>query len=1288
MNIIGTFKYKSSVLKIILNTMCIFLFISGRENSQELNTINQIQTELKKQFAVKNSVDQKQSEQKLLMLEAASMSAIPTVKNGLDQPVASSVNNSANDGPSFETALTLEQMKSWQNAVVDWLSRPCPLSTKDLESGISHGLRDIDTSEASVIRRRRSAEAVNLRTHLQDADIRLNVSSEKYKLPARKPVTGLLVVNKPSQSQHTDVLKHHDGRHSDNPELVRSREHIEDQRLKTEHLVKEMKKMEFKSPGGGTSSNTNIYSANSDTTTSGIESECQLVPTSKVTTLFMTSTASSLKYEVNVEDGVKKAIEEQMRLKQHGQYQLNGDGGVRSTSEAKVKEQHISRSKYEVLVEEPVEEAVEKVQNQDNVSKCQSDVQGAKLSVKEGKKMTKSVSKSNNTKETSAVRTTSDEEVTSSFKENKSGSSVKQQHTKGITSAMVIGDKRIGINKKREAEVPRPVEKSLNKRAKVSQIGKDKNSVTVLKTSENCSQSLKPHLFEMEVPELSEDPLPAIQTITSSCFQSSEKASQASQKPKLKLILSTKRDALKGSILAECDNRGNHTADGETFSQTAKLGSQGGDHSKQVLVKGGTERKSTDSAEVINKSPCGEKITVASPSVSVLGSVSPITVVSSKGRYHSPVSPSVSTAAAVHSPPASLLPFSPPLPPAAPFIPPSPQGPFRSPILLDVAQGSTYSSVRPDHIPTMQPSHLMPLSPGISPPGPPIGSPPVLPAVRPILPLNLHPVISSPGPFSVVGSTPPPIGTYPVAQQMHSPLPPPPLPPPPLPPPPHSAIRSRSNSVEAPSPTSSLQIPQFCHQWNLSPPPIAGTLPTRDQLSFSHSQGTRFMTVERPRFPSPQQPFQPQARFGYTQSLGFAQSQGPQLMHEAVLSQPYGYPWAPEMPSMHHKPSPSSSQYQCTTQPFCESNLLDCESTKSSLTTCVISTASTPVSTTVSGTVRYFSQSQRTFLQSNRQNSSLETSLPKNNVEAGKRGENQVLKSNSEASLNDSYAAVQIEEDKPVNRTKELQLSLHVGHKLKPHVDVPGVSEQKMAEPVNDKKQSTWEMEKPQVVTVGEEKKGKMVGRENPEACNPLELAADRKEKLCSFLQTSASATGKQDVESVRNVSKPRLRETGASKHTVKNNTDCEISDYTDNLDHGMFNVLDATEVDDQQNIIIGSCCEDQTKNSTTCIINSANDVEDFADVACHPASSSVGIYLTEAEQKSSNAVSRIHDILQCSAQESSYEARCTDEQTDVLKGCSEDVDSNSDGKGGDGRKKLTFNSVVQTAEQGVIIII
>ena len=782
-----------------------------------MRVVSQIQKELKKQLSVKVDAKEKPSEHRRHSLDFTRL------------PVASA--SSSNDPPdisefalqSLVKKLTSEETVQWSNVVENWLSRPNPLGGAEAESQkptsssssvmkASH----LPSSAVHVPKPRVPAAVTPLNFSARDVPPRSGGSTEQHRLISRPQDVHLRsngsteqqrVIPKPQDvragssgnaeqdrlfsGQHTDVTSRlpkqenvikKDTKPSPTPLVIRKEEHRDDPRLKMRRSLDEEPSTGLKSPNMPQTSHGTPYNAQEALQAQGVKMDSTStapVATSSTTTP-STPPTPHVKYQVN--DKSLKELLDKIHLPKRDEssaYKVNVDDGTRRALEMMKQQEGAKRTEPEL---------------QDAKAIAMDKKADGKLDTTEHTNNEKSVKRSS-----SSVSATQEKgkrikaDQVNPFSENVSTVIAEVQ----TLSTREQPTKHEGSRKgERQTSTERSEKKPLNS----SQVKQSKNQI-----DSSSGQEITKPVVKTAVPELAEAPFPKISSLD--VLRSPPTPDQMSKAPKLKLILKPKEP--------KEVSRESPTSDISESSEN-KLAKQ---HKETECEQNGDlqrDRKLVDSPVSMDISP-----QCTTPTGS--GSVSPITVVSSKGRYHAPVPPTATVTAPVHS----AQTYSTPVCSAFPFTPPLPQGPFRSPIL------PCSSQPRPPPA-GQQPVHPMPFGPPLpaasssSTTAPLAGAPPMLhsssissaptggslPFGSPIqAPSSFVPQPAiPPSPVSPATSAPPTMGTF-TGNPSFPPLPPA-----------HPTSHQRKNSLDAlPNASASSSTGHFPptfpgQQWTAAPP--------------------------------------------------------------------------------------------------------------------------------------------------------------------------------------------------------------------------------------------------------------------------------------------------------------------------------------------------------------------------------------------------------------------------------------------------------------------------------------
>ncbi|XP_078369524.1 uncharacterized protein LOC144653411 isoform X2 [Oculina patagonica] len=830
---------------------------SGSVREKDSRVVSQIQKELKRQLSVKADAKEKPTEQRRHSLD----SARPAVA------LASSIKDPPNPAPvlqSFEKGLTSEQTVQWKHAVENWLSRPHPLGGTEAElqktaasSGSVVKAAPLSSSVAHVPKPSRVPAAVTpLNVPVQGVPPRSSGGTEQQRvIPGRQDVHARSSGNAEQHrsGQQADVISRQlnqenvikkDAKPSLPPLLIRKQEHREDPRLKMRRSLDEEPSTGLKSPNAPQTSHGTPYNAQEALQAQGVKMDSTStapVATTPPPPPPSTPPTPHMKYQVN--DKSLKELLEKINLPKR------------------------EEPAYKVTLDDGTRRALEIIKQQDVVKRSKPELQDAKtvtMDTKTDGKLDTSVHTNN---EKSVKRSSSSVSATQE-KEKRIKTDQANPVSKNLSTAKTevqTLSSRVQPTKRgesRKGERQSPAERSVKKPLKFSNVKENKNQ-----NDSSSGQEITKPVVKTAVPELVEAPFPKISSLDT--LRSPPTSDKMSKAPKLKLILksrdqkevsgesssgdnseSSENKLTKQPKETEHEQKGDLQRDRKSIDSQVSMDEQKGDSQR--------DRKSIDSPVAMDLSP-----QCTTPSGS--GSVSPITVVSSKGRYHTPVPPTTTLTTPVHSAQA----YSTPVTSAFPFTPPLPQGPFRSPIIPCPSQ--------PRHTPAgQQPVHPMPF-------GPPLSAASScgttsLPGVSPMLPSSSMSPVPTGGsvpfgrPIQAASSFAPQSAIPPSPVTPATPVPPnmgafagspsfPPLPPA------HPASHQRKNSLDAfpnvPVSSSSGQFPTVFPNAPVSS--SAGQFPTLFHNTPVSSSVGQFPTV----FPGQQWTVTPphSQRFGFPTNM-------------------------------------------------------------------------------------------------------------------------------------------------------------------------------------------------------------------------------------------------------------------------------------------------------------------------------------------------------------------------------------------------------------------------------------
>lgn len=815
------------------------------QESREVKTVSQIQNELKRQFSDVKEI-RGPAELRRLSLDSARPN-VSSAQSGSKVPQDSY-------GSDFEKELTNEQVASWRDAVEKWVSRPHPLGggadTERTPAGSSVNKPSKVPSSVTNVPKLRNPAAVNsLDASFQDVHTRPSSSMEEKKALPAKHVDGIASGQLKSDSK----TARQDSRPPVAPLVIRKEEHREDPRLRRPSVDAEPSP-ELKSPEPLAVGYGMPYNAQEALQAQGI------TITSVQTSTTLTSSSVSVPYKYQVDGkSLRSILESMLQFQKRGDsgYQVNLDEGTRRALEmlkqqsnrrnsdphdddarrgsGSLRQQEEPTRRNSDLQDDRPRSSLEILKQQQPLKKGSFDVQDHNVVTMDKDAIGKSA----------ATVLTNDERSV----KKKYVSAMEDKSMKRVTGASVQATQEQGKESCESRKGKRPVQAGApdNKRAKFTKLKE-------VEKQDALSESLEKPVVPSVVPELSEDPFPAISSKSLETLKSRPSRSDQPKVPKLKLILSKNKSSKETSVQLSADS--SDSAEQKHAEQPVETNSEQADKLNSNADNNRVDRKSIESPVAMDISPVHTM-----PDAS--RTVSPITVVSSKGRYNQAVSLSVAPTTVVHSSPVYPSPGS----SNFPFSPPLPQGPYRSPISavmppIQFSVSSTSASTIPDFtlagvqsilpvpssgtvpfIPPIQAGAAFPPTCGMPsshvPPMPPIGSPST-PMPPPHVPTDsIQRKNSADSVANAVASSP---GLYPPTfpdQQWTSPLPSnqgfgfhqpfPALPRPGLPP-----------AVARPPVVPALGVPP---QPPLPRPPSEG--------SVVQSQGLGFVPIAAPRFPVP-----------------------------------------------------------------------------------------------------------------------------------------------------------------------------------------------------------------------------------------------------------------------------------------------------------------------------------------------------------------------------------------------------------------------------------------------------
>ena len=709
-----------------------------------MRDVNQIQKELKRQLSHPVEVKGKPTEHRRLSLD----SARPAV-------VSASGSNDARDVPEFALQSN-EQAVQWKHAVENWLSRPHPLGGTEadlqkavsstgsvskmahLSSSVAHvpkprvpmaetplnipfqamhakssgsteqhrvisGQQDasakssVSVKEYKVISGQQDASAkssvsvkeykvisgqqdagakssVSVKDYKvisgqQDGGARLSVRTEEHKVISGQQdgcarFAGYAEEHRLFAGEHTHIIARQgkddnvikkDAKPSVTPVTIRKEEHREDPRMKIKHSLDEQPNTGFKSPNMPQISRGTPYNAEEALQVQGVKLE------STSTAPVITSPASpatpptpQMKYQVD-DKSIRELLDKipvNVQKKEESTYKVTLNDGIRRALEA-MKQQVVNKSKPKSAETKMI------------VMDANTD----------GKLDTEVCTRDDKSVKRSSTNVAAAEEKVKRIKITNVNPILENMSTVEKVEPTLSSREEPAKHGEKAKEVRQPPrQRSEKKPQKSSQMKELKNP----NNSSTGQEPTKP-AAETTVPELSEAPFPKI--LSPESLKSPPTSVLMSKAPKVKLILRSRDKDSKDVGAQSCGSNRNSSGD--------------------ALVKPiATEDEQKDDLEGERKlidSPVSMDISPQTTTPSLLESCSPITVVSSKGRYQTPVQPTVTQTTPVHS----AQSYSTPVSSSFPFSPPLPEGPYRSTIL---------PQPRPPP-PGQQPVHPMPFVP-------------------------------------------------------------------------------------------------------------------------------------------------------------------------------------------------------------------------------------------------------------------------------------------------------------------------------------------------------------------------------------------------------------------------------------------------------------------------------------------------------------------------------------------------------------------------------------------------
>ena len=1176
------------------------------KESREVKTVGEIQTELKRQFG-----DVK---------EIRGPAVLQRLSLDLDRPKVSQDSYCSD----FEKDLTNEQVASWRDAVEKWVSRPHPLGggvdTERTSANSSvNKANKVSSSVTNVPKPRKPAVVNSFDTSFQDGYARPSRSMEEKKALPAKYVDGIDSRQLKSDSKTARL----DNRPPVSPPVTRKEEHREDPWLSRPSLDAEPSP-ELKSPKPLAAGYSMPYNAQEALQAQGVMIASTSVQTSTVTSPSVSAPykyqvdGKSLRnlldsilqfqkqgdsgYQVNLDDGTRRALEmlKQQSNRRHSDPhddEARRGSGSRQQEEPKRRNSDLQddgpRSGLEILQQQN--------QLQQQPKKGCSDVQDRNVVTMDtdatGKSAATVVTNDKKSVKKNDVSTTEDKSM-----KRVTGASVQAAQEQGKESC----DSRKG---KRPVQAETPV----NKRAKFTKLRE-------VEKQDTLSESPEKPVVPTVVPELSEDPFPAISSNSLETLKSPPSRSDRSKAPKLRLILSRNKTAKETSAQLSADS--SDFAEQTHAEEPVETNSKQVDEHKSTADDIRVDRKSIESPVAMDISPVH-----TTPDAS--RTVSPITVVSSKGRYNQAVSLSVAPTAVVHSSPAYPSPGS----SSFLFTPPLPQGPYRSPISavmppIQFSTSSTSASAIPcftfagvqsnlsipssgtvPFVPLSQAGTAFPSTCGITsvhvPPMPPIGSP-TTPMPPPHVPTdNIQRKNSTDPVANAVSSSP---GLYPRTfpdQQWTSPLPNNPgygfLPPFPAPPRP-----GLPPTVGRPPGAPAMGVPP---QAPLPRPPSEG--------SVVQSQGLGFVPITAQRFPVPPV---------CSQGTAFALPQGPHPLPPmgSVLpsSGVMGSPQIMPMP-----PMPGAPPQFMPRPPFQQPSLQR-----------PVGFWAAPFLTNYGGLhihPSYQSSLKRHSKESTVTKPSLshKSSHPKNVTGDGKPQRKEAKKNSeksSDGAVKGDASAPELNKDKPYVQTEKLKEAV---------VSKPDTSEDN--DSVNGTERKTLESSETAVV------------EELSAGSTKEETEARDLDK--SNVNETVIQTPEQQTEDI--ASSTKEQQVGTEDEKAHDKDSVTGNDYPA-MEDGVESMETASDVEQPSNIILTESQNCHIQNTAEFSEDLSNNKGDNFGIASNSGEvddietsipSSITDYVTEAEQTSTRAKTKIYDILRSNAFDSRSETESAEHGEEEL---------------------------------------
>ena len=673
-----------------------------------MRDVNQIQKELKRQLSHQAEVKEKLTEHRRLSLDSA-------------RPAVASVpgSNDPRDVPEFALQSN-EQAVQWKHAVENWLSRPHPLggTEADLQKAVAssdsvskmvhfsssvahvpkprvpteetplnipfqamHARSSGSTEQYRVISGQQDANAkssVSVKEYKvtsgrQDGGARFSVSAEEHEVISGQQdgharLAGYAEEHRLFTGEHSDIIARQvkedniikkDAKPSVTPVIIRKEEHREDPRKKITRSVDKQLNTGLKSQNMPRISHGTPYNAEEALQAQGVKLES--TSTAPVITSPTTPSTPQVKYQVD-DKSIRELLDKipvNVPKKEESTYKVALDDGTRRALEV-MKQQGANKSEPKLAEPKMI------------VMDANTD----------GKLDTEVCTKDDKSVKRSSTNVAAAEETVKRIKINDVNPVCENMSTgKEVVPTLPSREEPVKhVEKAKEVRRP-PRQRSEKKPQKISHMKEPKKP----NDSSTGREPTKP-VVETTVPELSEAPFPKI--LSPESLKSPPTSLLMSKAPKVKLILRS-RDKDSRDVGAQSHGNNRNSSEDSLAKPNATEDEQKGDLER--------DRKLIDS-------PVSMDISPQSTTPSLPESVSPITVVSSKGRYQMPVQPTTTPTTPVHS----AQSYSTPVSSSFPFSPPLPEGPYRSTILPQPRPPPPPPLPPPPPPPSQQPVHPMP----------------------------------------------------------------------------------------------------------------------------------------------------------------------------------------------------------------------------------------------------------------------------------------------------------------------------------------------------------------------------------------------------------------------------------------------------------------------------------------------------------------------------------------------------------------------------------------------------